>query len=162
MQQDLVTEQHRWLHRLAGEWTWEMEAETGPGQPPFRETGTETVRSLDGVWMMCETRGDAPEGVHASTSVMTLGYDPDRRRFTGTFVATMMTYLWIYEGELDAAGQVLVLHTEGPSYTEPGRMGKYRDTLEFRGDDHRVQTSSFQREDGTWYPFLTTHYRRAG
>jgi hypothetical protein len=29
-----------------------------------------------------------------------------------------------------------------------------------RGDDHRVQTSSYPGGDGTWHPILTTHYRR--
>jgi surface antigen len=107
---------------------------------------------------MCEARGTTPDGGGA-TSIMTLGFDPDRGRFTGTFVASMMTHLWIYEGELDAAGSVLTLDTEGPAYTGEGMM-KYRDTIELRGDDHRVQTSSYQREDGSWNSFMTTHYRR--
>lgn len=150
--------EHQWLERMSGEWTYEMQAEAEPGQPPFRETGPESVRSLGGVWVMCEARGATPEGEDA-VSVMTLGYDPERQRFIGTFVASMMTHLWIYEGELDAAGNVLALETEGPAYTGEG-IAKYRDTIEFRGDDHRVQTSSYQRADGSWHPFMTTHYRR--
>ncbi|HEY0015824.1 MAG TPA: DUF1579 domain-containing protein [Longimicrobium sp.] len=158
---DLKTDQHRWLGRLEGEWTWEMEAQAAePGQPPVTDSGTESVRSLEGVWMMMESRGGMPEGGSA-TSVMTLGYDPGRQRFVGTFVGSMMTNLWIYEGRLDAAGRVLTLDTEGPSYTEEGKTAKYRDTLEFLSDDHRVQTSRFQAGDGQWRQFMTTHYRRA-
>lgn len=160
MQAELRTEQHRWLERLAGEWTWEMEAEAEPGNPPIRESGPESVRSLEGVWMMMESRGNMPDG-GSVTSIMTLGYDPARQRFVGTFIGSMMTYLWVYEGELDAAGKVLTLDAEGPSYTEEGKMAKYRDTLEFISDDHRVQTSSYLAGDGSWHPFMTTHYRRA-
>lgn len=157
---DLMTEQHRWLGRLAGDWAWTMEAEAPePGGAPVTDSGTEAVRSLEGVWMMMESRGSTPEGGSA-TSVMTLGYDTDRQRFVGTFVGSMMTNLWVYEGTLDDAGQVLTLNTEGPSYTEEGKMAKYRDTLEFRGDGHRVQTSSFLHGDGTWRRFMTTHYHR--
>ncbi|HEU4885089.1 MAG TPA: DUF1579 domain-containing protein [Longimicrobium sp.] len=155
-----VRKEHQWLGRMVGEWTYEMQAEAEPGQPPITDTGPESVRSLGGGWVMCEARGTMPEGGEA-TSVMTLGYDPDRGRFQGTFVSSMMTYMWIYDGELDAAGNVLTLDTEGPAYTGEGMM-KYRDTIEFHDDDHRLQTSSYQREDGTWHRFMTTHYRRNG
>ena len=153
-----VRAEHQWLQRMVGEWTYEMEAEAEPGQPPIRETGPESVRSVGGVWVMCEAKGTMPEGGDA-TSIMTLGYDADRQRFVGTFLSSMMTYLWTYDGELDAAGKVLTLNAEGPSYTGQGMM-KYRDTIEFDGDDHRVQTSSYQAEDGSWHHFMTTHYRR--
>lgn len=154
-----LRDEHQWLARLAGDWTYEMEAEAGPGEPPIEDRGTESVRSLDGVWMMAEARGTTPEGVPA-TSIMTLGYDPGRERFVGTFIGSMMTHLWIYEGRQDASG-VLTLDTEGPSFTGDGGMAKYRDTIQFESGDHRVQTSSYQREDGTWHQFMTVHYRRA-
>lgn len=152
-------EEHRWLARMVGEWTYEMEAEAEPGQPPIRDTGPESVRALGDAWVMCEASGATPDGVPA-TSITTIGYDPDRGRFQGTFLSSMMTYLWIYRGELDAAGNVLTLDTEGPSYTGEGLM-KYRDAIAFESDDHRVQTSSYQGEDGGWHHFMTTHYRRA-
>lgn len=151
--------EHQWLGRMAGEWTYEMEAEAEPGEPPIKDSGTESVRSLGGIWVMCEASGVTPEGDDA-TSIMSLGYDPERGRFIGTFISSMMTYLWTYEGELDAAGSVLTLDAEGPAYTGEGMM-KYRDTIEFRNDDHRVQRSSYQDADGGWHEFMTTHYRRA-
>lgn len=154
-----VTREHEWLQRLAGKWTYEMEAEAGPGEPPVRDTGTESVRMLGGVWAVCEAHGTTPEGDDA-TSIMSIGYDPERRRFTGTFVASMMTHMWLYEGEMDGAGK-LTLDTEGPSYTGDASMAKYRDTIEFISDDHRVQTSSYQRADGSWHQFMAVHYRRA-
>lgn len=157
MQEVQHTPEHQWLQRLAGEWTYEMEAEGPPGEPPIRETGPESVRSLDGVWMIAESQ--MPDG-RAVTSVLTLGYDPARGRFVGTFIGTMMTYLWVYDGELDAEGRVLSLYAEGPSYTEEGQMAKYRDTIEFRGDDERVHTSGYQTADGSWRQFMTMTYRR--
>lgn len=153
-------EEHRWLERLVGEWTFEMEAVAQPGEPSQKDTGTESVRSLGGVWVVCEGRGQMPDGSPA-TSIMTLGYDPAKARFVGTFVGSMMTHLWIYDGELDPAGNVLVLDTEGPSFTDEGKMAKYRDTIEIRSDDHRVMTSSVQGDDGSWTQFMTSHYRRA-
>ena len=41
-------QEHRWLERFLGEWTYEAEAVMAPGQPPMKSSGTESVRSLGG------------------------------------------------------------------------------------------------------------------
>lgn len=154
-------QEHRWLERLVGEWTSEMEAAMKPGELPETFTGTESVRSLDGVWVLCEGRGGMPGG-GSSTTIMTLGYDTAKGRYVGTFIGSMSTYMWVYEGAVDAGGDALTLETEGPSFTDESKMAKYRDTIEFRSDDHRVLSSSFQGEDGSWQHLMEVHYRRTG
>jgi len=153
-------DEHRWLERFVGEWTWEMEADGEPGQPGHRLTGTERVRSLGGVWVVCEGEGAMPDGGQAQT-IMTLGFDSSTGRFTGTFVGTMMHHLWLYDGEIDREGSVLTLDTEGPGFEDPSKLSRYRDTITFHGDDHRVLASSYQGADGTWHEFMASHYRRA-
>jgi hypothetical protein len=100
-----------------------------------------------------------PDGGQGRT-VMTLGYDPAKKKFVGTFIGSMMTNLWVYEGGLDASGKVLTLDAEGPSFTDPTKMAKYKDTVEIVSPDHRTLSSRFQAEDGTWHHFMTAHYRR--
>jgi hypothetical protein len=151
--------EHRWLEKLVGEWTSEGEATMEPGKPPEKFRGTESVRSLGGLWILAEGQGEMPDGTKATT-LMTLGYDPGRGRYVGTFVGSMMTHLWVYDGALDAAERVLTLDTEGPSMTADGPMAKYRDAIEFKSDDHRVLTSHVLGDDGTWRGFMTAHYRR--
>jgi hypothetical protein len=161
--------EHQWLNRLLGEWTSEMEMETEPGRRE-KFTGTDSVRTLDGIWFIAEGRTDTPDGDAGSgsraasdlsaDSVMTLGYDPQRKRYVGTFIASMMTHLWIYEGELDADERVLTLNSEGPSMTEEGKMAQYRDSIEFKSDDHRLLTSHVLAEDGSWQHMMTAEYRR--
>lgn len=153
--------EHHWLERLAGEWTWESEMPMASGEPPTKHTGRESVRSLGGVWVLCEGRSESGETPGDTGTVMTLGYDPVRKRFVGTFIASMMTHLWIYDGELDPAGKALTLYAEGPSFTEEGKMAKYKDMITLESDDHRVLTSHFQDGDGNWQEFMTAHYRRA-
>ncbi len=155
-----LQKEHEWLEQLVGEWTYESEAIMEPGKPPAKYAGTESVRSLSGAWVVCEGRGELPDGSPATT-VMTLGYDPARARFVGTFIGSMMTYLWVYDGELDAAGRVLTLDTEGPSFVNDRTMAKYKDVIEVKTGDHRVLTSNLRGEDGTWHAFMTAHYRRA-
>jgi hypothetical protein len=92
--------------------------------------------------------------------IMTLGYDPMKNRFVGTFVGSMMTNMWVYEGALDAKGTTLTLDTEGPSMTGDGSIAPYRDVIEMKSDDVRVMTSQGQGPDGKWVAFMTTTYRR--
>ena len=148
--------EHQWLEQMVGEWESEMEASGGPDHPPEKHVGTETVRSLK-VWVQCE--GTMPDGIPAKT-VMTLGYDPARKKFVGTFIGSMMTNLWVYEGELDAAGKVLTLAADGPSFTDPTKTTKYLDKIEVVSPDHRILTSQALGDDGRWHQFMTAHYRR--
>ena len=151
--------EHRWLHKLLGEWTSEAEAVMEPGKPAEVCKGTESVRSLGGLWVLAEGRGEMPGG-GAATMMLTLGYDAQRQRFVGTWVGSMMTNLWVYDGFLDAAERTLTLEAEGPDMAGQGKTVKYRDVVEFKSDDHRVLTSYALGDDGTWQQFMTAHYRR--
>ena len=50
MEKPEPSSEHLWLQRLVGEWSVESECLTGPDQPPMKWTGTETGRSLGGLW----------------------------------------------------------------------------------------------------------------
>jgi len=151
--------EHQWLKKLVGEWTYETEALMGPDQPLEKTTGTERVRSLGELWTVAEGQGEMPCG-SAATTMMTLGYDVQKQRYIGTWVGSMMTYLWVYDGELDASKNMLSLHNEGPSMSDPGKMSKYKDVIEFKSDDHRVMTSHLLGDDGQWHQFMTVNYFR--
>jgi len=159
MQQIEPQKEHRWLHKLVGEWTYEGEAMMGPDQPPHKSKGTERVRSLGDLWFVAEGEMEMPGGGHGIT-MMTLGYDPQKKRFVGTWLGSMMTNLWVYDGALDAAERVLTLDTEGPNMTVEGKTSKYKDVIEFKSDDHRVLTSHILGDDGKWQQFMTSDYRR--
>jgi Protein of unknown function (DUF1579) len=152
-------QEHRWLDQLVGDWTSEGQATMEPGKPPETFKGTERVRSLGGLWILGEGQGEMPGGTQATT-LLTLGYDPQRKRFVGTWIGSMMTHLWVYDGALDATGRVLTLETEGPGMTDQSRMARYRDVIEVLSEDHRVLTSHALGDDGTWRAFMRADYRR--
>ena len=151
--------EHAWLQKLVGEWTFEGEATMGPDKPPETFAGTESVRSLGGLWVLAEGQGDMPGG-GAATTMMTLGYDPQKQRYVGTWIGSMMAYLWVYDGELDAAERVLTLAADGPSMAAEGTLAKFKDVIEFTSDDQRVLTSHMLGDDGQWHRFMTATYRR--
>lgn len=151
-------DEHRWLQRLLGEWTSEADAGE-PGDETKKSRGTESVRALGELWVLAEGQGEMPGG-GAAQMLMTLGYDPDKGKFVGTWVGSMMTNMWVYEGSLDPSGSKLTLETQGPDFGGTGKMAPYRDAIEFLTEDHRTLTSSSQGEDGQWATFMTAHYHR--
>ena len=149
-------EAHRWLQRMVGEWSFEVEARMGPDKPPERSAGTERVRSIGGLWIVAEAEADAPGGGRAA-NITTLGYDPDKGRYVGSFVSSMMAQQWVYAGDRD--GDTLVLETEGPAFTGEG-TSPYQDIVEFISDDERLLRSRAPGPEGGWYEFMTARYRR--
>jgi len=152
------TKQHQWLQQLVGEWTYEGETNMGADNPPEKFKGTENVRSIGGLWTVGEGHGAMPDGSPA-TMIMTLGYDPRTERFVGTWIGSMMSHLWHYDGELDAAEKVLTLNSEGPAMGGD-RIAKYKDVIEIVSPDHRILSSHTQGEQGSWTCFMTAHYHR--
>ncbi len=151
--------QHRWLKQLLGDWAFEAECVAGPDQPPHKSSGKDSVRALGDLWVVCEGAGEAPGG-EIGHSIITLGYDPAKGKFVGTFVGSMMPSLWIYEGSLDAAERVLTLDTVGPSFDSPGKLVDYQDIFEVVDADHRILRSQVKGADGNWTQFMTSHYTR--
>lgn len=49
---------------------------------------------------------------------------------------------------------------QGPSFADPAKTTKYKDTIEFLTPDHRTFSSRYLADDGTWTHFMTAHYRR--
>jgi hypothetical protein len=154
--------ERRLLQRLVGEWTYESEGfgcSAGSPGAPFKATGSERVRALGDGWVVAEGQGELP-GAGPTSTMMTLGYDPRSKRYVGSWVASMMPYVWVYEGAIDASGQVLTLDCEGPSMSGDGALCRYQDVIELKSDDYRVLRARVMRDDGAWHEFMTTHYRR--
>ena len=83
--------EHAWLRQLVGSWRYKSQSPGHEGQPPRTVTGTETVRSIGHLWIIAETSGEEPGGAVGEMQ-FTLGYDPQRQRFVGCFVSSMMTH----------------------------------------------------------------------
>jgi hypothetical protein len=146
-----ITDEHRWLQRMVG--AWEAQSD-GSNDTMWNES----VTPIGEVFVRFEGRGDMPDGTPGMT-VMTLGFDPEQNRFTGSFAASMMTHHWVYEGSLDESGTVLTLDTEGPHW-ETGEIHRFRDIMEYDGGDRRIFRSEILESDGAWKEIMRTEYVR--
>ena len=155
-------QQHQWLTRLVGSWTFGGQSEPGPDQPACEFAGNEVVRSLGGLWIVMEGKGAMPDGGQAET-LMTLGFDTTLGKFVGSWAGSMMAFMFRYEGSLDATGKILTLDTMGPSFApdaKPGTMAHYQDIIEQVNDDHRILRSRMLHEDGSQTIMMEAHYHR--
>jgi len=151
--------EHQWLQKLVGEWVYEAEAMMEPGKPLEKCAGSERVRSLGDLWILAEGQGEMPDG-SAATMLLTLGYDPQKQRFVGTWVGSMMAHLWVYDGSLAADSNTLTLDSEGPGMGGTGKMARFRDVIVLKNKDLRTLTSQMQSDDGTWQTVMTASYKR--
>lgn len=131
----------------------------GADKPSENFNGTECVRSLGGIWVLSESQCEMP-GCGIATMVMTLGYDPQKQKYVGTWIGSVMAHLWLYEGTLDAEGKVLTLNSEGPNCADEGKLATYKDVIEFPNDYQRIHSSYLLDENGEWSLVMTTNYRR--
>ncbi len=156
------TEQHQFFAPLAGEWSMEHRCDMGNGQPQVVAKGRVTGRSLKGMWCLLECFGDPTEQHPESWgSLFTLGFDSTKSAFVGTFIGSMMNNLWLYEGQLDSSGKVLVLNTTGPKCDGTG-TASYRDKFEVVNDNLWILRSEVLEDSGTWKQFLEGHHHRIG
>lgn len=152
------TEGHVWLHRLVGEWTYESES-IMPDGSTAKSTGTERVRKLGEYWVVMENVGTMPDDGKTFEMVISVGYDTRKGCFVGSWVGSMMESLWIYDGELDENG-TLILNSEGEDMMNEDQNAPYQDRLSWESDDVRVFASYGKGPDGEWFPFMTVRYTR--
>ncbi len=149
--------EHHWLNQLIGDWTVKHDCKMPDGSTS-NTTGSMTCRSLRGMWLVCESQGESTEG-DVWSSIMTVGFDPAKGKYVGTFFGSMMANIWLYEGILDSTGKCLPLETEGPAFVGNGTC-KYRDTIEIMDADTWQFTSKFQSETGDWNQFMRGEHKR--
>lgn len=153
-----VTKQaeHAWLEQFVGSWTFVNECEMGDGKTN-QTHGTATCRSLGGAWLLYECHWEGSEGAGATT-ITTLGYDPAQGKYVGTFVGSMMAYIWNYVGTVEH-GKRLPLYSYGPKFDGTG-FCNYRDTFEAVDQDTWLFTGELQGDDGQWVQFMTQKHTR--
>jgi len=158
MKADLV-DQHRWLQQLTGRWRMTFAPPGESGEQASEAAWVDETRSLGGAWIVSESTGTMPDG-SAATNILTLGYDPARKLYVGSFISSVMTNIWIYEGTLDDTGKVLTLDCEGPDFENTGRTARYQDIIAIKDENTRNFSSRILNADGTWKHVMSCDYKR--
>lgn len=150
--------EHQWLAQLAGDWEAEIECQMGPGQPPMKSQATQSSKMLGDRWLVATSEGDAMG--EPMTSVLTIGYDPTKKSYVGTFYCSCGNELWTYAGKVSEDGKKLELDTEGPNMMTPGKTSKYKESITIVDADNYLFTSEIEGEDGKFVEFMKANYTR--
>jgi Protein of unknown function (DUF1579) len=150
--------EHEVLQKLVGDWKVVGDCTMPDGSTDKNESGVKFV-SIGGLWVVGDGSMPGQEGVDFRT-IMTLGFDPVQSRYVGTFVASCMTKLWVYNGIYDAAAKKLVLDATGPRFDQKPGEAHYKDTIEFVNDDQFILSSQMQGDDGKWFSFMKSVHHR--
>jgi hypothetical protein len=147
------TQEHQWLQQFSGVWTTKSESSMGPGQPPIQSEGKMTSRMLGGFWLINNMKGD-----YAGTpmnGIQTIGFDESKQRYVGTWIDSVTSMMWRYEGQVDSTGKILTLEAEGPNFMSDGTTTKFEDIYEFKSKDELAIRSRILADDGTWVTFVS-------
>ncbi|HET6202752.1 MAG TPA: DUF1579 domain-containing protein [Planctomycetota bacterium] len=97
-----VTENHKLLEPLVGEWTTNSKMWMDPAAPPMDMTGTASAKSIfGGRFVQSEHRGMFMG--EESIGIATTGYDSQKKKFVGTYIENGSTSITTVEGTYDAA-----------------------------------------------------------
>jgi len=146
------SEEHQWLKKFEGTWKTQAKAEAGPNMPAMECSGTIKSQMLGGFWVLNEMTSEA--GGMTCRGVQTIGYNPEKKKFVGTWVDSMTNHMWQYEGTLNESGTTLTLSAEGPNIMAGGEMMEFQDVYEFTSDDEVRISSRMLGKDGEWVTFM--------
>ena len=149
--------EHQLLQKFVGEWESEGEAFMAPGQPPTKLKGVESSRLIGGFWFVAQIKSTVADFPYEQ--ILTIGYDPAKKKYIGTVVDSMTSHIWQFEGTFDVTGNILTWETEGP-VPSPQTPSKFREVTELKSLDHKVFTSSILGPDGSWNTIMAINIRR--
>jgi len=156
MQRPTPVAEHAWLDQLVGNWESEVVLNCGPGSPPMKNNGSETVTSLGGFWIVSEVASLNPQIPYKH--IFTVGYDPTLGKYVGSRVDNMNGKLWTYEGTV--TGDTLTLECETTCPMGSGEVRRFREVLRLVDADHKTFSTSMQMDDGSWSDCVTGSARR--
>ena len=109
--------QHKLLASLAGSWITKTRASMEPGKPKVESTGTcEQEMILDGHYLQQTYSGDMMG--NPFTGINLIGYDNHSKKYVSTWVDSMSTAIYYFEGTASADGKTI---TQVSSYDDPVR-----------------------------------------
>lgn len=152
------TQEHGWLQKFTGDWITESKATMVPGQPPMDCSWKMSSRTLGGFWILNEMKGDMSGA--PMICVQTIGYDEGKKKYVGTWIDSMTSFMWKYEGAVDSSGTTLTLVADGPNFMADGELTKFQDIYEFKSDDEILTSSRMLGTDGKWVTFVSGTAKR--
>jgi hypothetical protein len=151
-----VVPEHELLKQDVGTWHTEIRVWPGPGAEPIASTGHETSKLLPGgLWL--ETRFEGTMGNTPCVGVGTWGYDPVEKKYVGTWVDSMTSYITLISGDYDPETKTMTHTSEARDPT--GKKFQRKSTLRYLDDGSRLVEAYAAGEDGQTWKMMEVKYQ---
>ncbi len=140
--------------------TWDCEVRMfgeDPSKKPEISKGSETVWMLGGMWQVSHFKGEMM-GMQFEGSGQT-GFNPETKKYTGTWVDSTSPYAMATEGTWDEKTQTFTQQGTGKDAT--GNEVKMKMTSVYNKDGSRLFTMSGAMPDGKEMKMMEIHYTKS-
>jgi hypothetical protein len=153
------TEEHKELLKDVGKWDATIKIYSSPGEDPQESKGTEVIKAIGEFWIIGEFSGEV--GGMECVGAGTTGFDPAKKKFTGTWVDSMTPSIMFQEGTYDEKTKEVTML--GDSVGMDGKPAKVK-TVSKRVDPDTRQFSMSMKSEATGPDFvkmMEITYKRA-
>jgi len=148
--------EHDLLKRFEGAWRYERLSTAADGSAPAKIGAGEIKAELLGDFFVVSKWSGNDYGT-GYTALQSLGYDVDKKAYSGLWIDSTMSYQWPLLGSWEADRKELVIAASGPGPT--GGICKFREHYQFKSADSiTIVAEMLQKEK--WVTFMTTQLTR--
>lgn len=150
------TKEHALLKKNEGTWDATIKDLSDPSKPKVTKGVEVNKMTCGGLWLLSEFTGKM--GDETFTGVGTMGYDPDKKKFVGTWVDSMQTYVGLTEGTLSDDGKTMTSWMEGKDPS--GNPMKLKMVTKYKSDNEHTFTMILPLPGGKEMPMMEIEYKR--
>lgn len=141
-QQYEAKEEHEILKKDVGTWTAAMKIWAG-SEEPIEATGVEVNKMIGDLWV--SSHFEAEIFGQKFTGSGTFGYDPDKKKFVGSWVDSMNPFSSHMEGTYDEKTQTLSMMSKGKDPS--GQVNEGKNVAVYKDKDTRIFTMYMKQGD---------------
>jgi hypothetical protein len=144
------------LKKEAGVWDCEVRFYPDPNGQPTLSKAVETNTMVGDVWMVSDFKGEmAGAAFHGSSQ---MGYDPQKKKYIGSWIDSAGPYPTAMEGTYDSAKKTLTIVGIGKDPT--GTEMKMKLVTVYKEKDTRTMSMFIESPSGEWMRMMEVDYQR--
>lgn len=150
--------EHELLKQFEGEWDCTSKFTMAPGQEPLVSKAKESARLIaGGLFLVFDVEGEMLGARFVGHG--TMGYDTHKKKYTGTWIDSMATGVYLVEATYDDKAKSLTETMEGADPATGATM-KMKMVHEIKDKDNRVLKFFMNGPDGKEIQTGTIEYKR--
>ncbi len=153
------TKEHEILKEGVGTWDGTIKLFSAPGEEPAESKCTETVELVGGMWLVSKFEGEIMGTPFEGRG--TSGYDPEKKKYVGTWIDSVSPTMMLMEGDYDPATKTLTATAEGRDPAS-GEKVIYKEISRTIDQNTRSFEMQIPGENGEYWTMMTIEYKRRG